>query len=209
MSRLRAFIAVEIPPEIRREIHDATSNLRRGSGSLIRWVAVENMHLTLKFLGDIPSANVEVLTQMIRAQADSFNCFDIHLTGIGSFPSPKRPRVIYIGIQAPDALEAFQRQLESATCRLGYNSDANGGRAFSPHLTLGRVRQNIAADDQQKIRRALEESKIDSLGAARVDSVHLYKSDLKPTGPVYTRLYSAPLKTNVFASDRRERSNLK
>ena len=191
MSRLRAFIAVEIPLDIRQDIEHATSNLRRGTGSLIRWVAVENMHLTLKFLGDIPTANMEVLTQMIRAEADSFNCFDIHLTGIGSFPNPKRPRVIYIGIQAPAELEAFQRQLESATRRLGYNSEE---RAFAPHLTIGRVRQNIPQDDQQKIRRALEASKIDSPGTAKVNSVHLYKSDLKPTGPVYTKLFSAHLK---------------
>ena len=191
MSRLRAFIAVEIPLDIRQDIEHATSNLRRGTGSLIRWVAVENMHLTLKFLGDIPSANMEVLTQMIRAQADSFHCFDIHLTGIGSFPGPKRPRVIYIGIQAPAELEAFQRQLESATRRLGYNSEE---RAFSPHLTIGRIRQNIPPDDLQKIRRALEASKIDSPGTAKVNSVHLYKSDLKPTGPVYTKLFSAHLR---------------
>jgi len=191
MSRLRAFIAVEIPLEIRQNVEHATSNLRRGTGSLIRWVAVENMHLTLKFLGDIPTANMEVLTQMIRAEADSFNNFDIHLTGIGSFPNPKRPRVIYIGIQAPAELEAFQRQLESATRRLGYNSEE---RAFAPHLTIGRVRQNIPPDDQQKIRVALEESKIDSPRTARINSVHLYKSDLKPTGPVYTKLFSAHLR---------------
>lgn len=191
MSRLRAFIAVDLPLEIRQNIQHATSNLRRDTGSLVRWVAVENMHLTLKFLGDIPSANVEALTQMIHAQADSFICFDIHLTGIGSFPGSKRPRVIYIGIQAPAALEAFQRQLESAARRLGYDPEE---RAFTPHLTIGRVRQHVRADEQQRLRRALEESTIDSLGTARVNSVHLYKSDLKPNGPIYTKLYSANLR---------------
>jgi len=191
MSRLRAFIAVELPLEIRQNIQHATSNLRRDTGSLIRWVEAENMHLTLKFLGDIPSANVEALTQMIHAQADSFNCFDIYLTGIGSFPSPKRPRVIYIGIHAPAALEAFQRQIESAAHRLGYTAEE---RAFAPHLTIGRVRQHVRADEQQRLRRALEESTIDSLGTARVNSVHLYKSDLKPNGPIYTNLYSANLR---------------
>ena len=191
MSRLRAFIAVELPLEIRQNIQHATSNLRRDTGSLIRWVEAENMHLTLKFLGDIPSANVEALTQMIHAQADSFNCFDIYLTGIGSFPSPKRPRVIYIGIHAPAALEAFQRQIESAAHRLGYTAEE---RAFAPHLTIGRVRQHVRADEQERLRRALEESTIDSLGTARVNSVHLYKSDLKPNGPIYTNLYSANLR---------------
>ena len=191
MSRLRAFIAVELPLEIRQNVQRATSSLRRDTGPLIRWVALENMHLTLKFLGDIPSENVELLTQLTDAQADSFNSFDIHLSGIGAFPGPKRPRVIYIGIQAPAELEEFQRQVESATRRLGYNAEE---RAFAPHLTIGRVRQHVSADDQQKIRQALEDSTIDSLGTARVNSVHLYKSDLKPNGPVYTKLYSAPLK---------------
>jgi RNA 2',3'-cyclic 3'-phosphodiesterase len=191
MSRLRAFIAVELPLEIRQNVQQATSSLRRDIGSLIRWVALENMHLTLKFLGDIPSENVEVLTQLIHAQADSFNSFDIHLSGIGSFPNPRRPRVIYVGIPAPAALEAFQRQMESAIHRLGYNPEE---RAFAPHLTIGRVRQHVSADDQQKIRRALEEATIDSLGTARVNSVHLYKSDLKPNGPAYTKLFSAHLR---------------
>src|SRR5215207_5537518 len=191
MSRLRAFIAVELPFGIRQNVQQATSSLRRDTGSVIRWMALENMHLTLKFLGDIPSSNVEVLTQMIQAQAESFNSFDIQLTGIGSFPNPKRPRVIYIGIHPPAELEAFQRQMESATRRLGYNQEE---RAFTPHLTIGRVRQHVSADDQQKIRRALEESTIDSLGKARVNSVHLYKSDLKPNGPVYTKLFSAHLR---------------
>lgn len=191
MSLLRAFIALEIPAKVQKDIYHATSNLRNEIGALIRWVPAENMHLTLKFLGDISSANVQFLTQMIRVEADSHPCFDIRLTGPGGFPGPKRPRVIYIGIQAPAELGSLQHAVESAARRLGYASEE---RSFSPHLTVGRVKQNLSAIDQQKIRHMLEATKIDSLGTARVDSVHLYKSDLKPTGSVYTKLYSAPLR---------------
>lgn len=191
MSLLRAFFAVEIPLEIRQAVCNATSDLQKRIGFLVRWVPLENMHLTLKFLGDISPSNLDMLTQMLHAETDLSNCFDIRLTGLGSFPNLKRPRVIYIGIQAPVALETLQRGIESASRRLGYGSEERG---FSPHLTIGRVKQNVTATEQQTIRRALEEVKIDSLGTARVDSVHLYKSDLKPTGSVYTRLYSAPLK---------------
>ena len=191
MIFLRAFIAVDLPPEIRRNIHRATADLQKETGLLVRWTPAENIHLTMKFLGDISPANVEYLTQMLRAEADSFDCFDIHLNGIDSFPSRKRPRVIYIGIQAPAALDALRRGIESAARRLGYESEERG---FSPHLTIGRVKQNVTALDQQKIRRALEGAKIDSLGASRVDSVHLYRSELKPTGSVYTRLFSASLR---------------
>lgn len=196
MSLLRAFIAVEIPLAIRQAVCHATSDLQKRTGSLVRWVPIDKMHLTLKFLGDISPSTIDMLTQMLQAETDHFQCFDFRLTGLGSFPSLKRPRVIYIGIQAPMALETLQRGIESSSRRLGYESEE---RNFSPHLTIGRVKQNVTATEQQTIRRALEETTIDSLGTARVDSVHLYKSDLKPSGSVYTRLYSAPLRP-VIAS---------
>ncbi len=191
MNLLRAFIAVEIPSDLRETVQKVTAPLQKGAGSAVRWVPVENMHLTLKFLGDVSPTNVEMLSQMLRAEADVFPCFDLHLHGLGAYPNLKRPRVIYIGVQAPAALEALQRGIESASRKLGYESEE---RRFSPHLTIGRVRQHITPAEQQTIRRALEETRIDLLGTARVDSVHLYKSDLNPTGSVYTRLYAAPLK---------------
>ncbi len=190
MSLLRAFIAVEIPSEVREAVCKAIVPLQTGIGPLVRWVPMQNMHLTLKFLGDISPANVEMLSQMLRAEAQLFHCFDLHLAGLGSFPNSKRPRVIYIAIQAPAALETLQRGIESAARRLGYGSEERG---YSAHLTIGRVKQHISATEQQTIRRALDETRIDLLSTARVDSVHLYKSDLQPSGSVYTRLYSAPL----------------
>jgi 2'-5' RNA ligase len=190
MGLLRAFIAVEIPHEIQQAIFSrATSVLKKTTDSLVRWVPPENMHLTLKFLGDVSPSNVDLLTRMLRAEADSAHCFEISVGGLGSFPNLRRPRVLYIGIQAPAGLEALQRGVESASRRLGYESEE---RPFSPHLTLGRVKQDASASDQQKIRQALENIHIDSLGTARVDSVHLFKSDLKPSGSVYTKLFSAP-----------------
>lgn len=194
MSMLRLFIAVEIPAELQQKVYKETAKLRSELGSLVRWVAVENMHLTLRFLGDVSPSNVEFLMQMLRNEAEAVPCFNIQLTGLGSFPNLRRPRVIYIGIQAPAALDTLQRAIESATRRLGYESEE---RPFSAHLTLGRVKQNATASDQQKIRRALESTRVDLLARARVDSVHLFKSDLKPSGSVYTRLYSAPLRKSV------------
>lgn len=193
MSLLRSFIAIEIPLEIQKNIYKETSNFRREIDGLVRWVSAENIHLSLKFLGDVSPSNVEFLIQMLRNEADNVDGFSIHLTGLGSFPSLKRPRVLYIGIHAPAGMEALHRGIESASRRLGYESEE---RPFAPHLTLGRVRQNITAVEQQKIRRWIEATQVDVLGTVRVDSVHLYKSELKPSGSVYTRLYSAPLRKN-------------
>lgn len=192
MSLLRTFIAVEIPLHVQKTIQAETEPLRKAIGtSLVRWVSAHNLHLTLKFLGDVSPASVEQLTQILRAEADTCPAFDMQISGLGSFPSLRRPRVLFIGIQAPAELDALYRGIEYACARLGYESE---GRDFAPHLTLGRVKQDASALDQQRIRRALEETKIDSLGTARVNSIHLYKSDLKPTGAVYTQICSALLK---------------
>jgi len=192
MSLLRTFIALDIPSHLQQLILKKTETLRNALGaSLVRWVAAEHLHLTLKFLGDVSPANVERLTQMLRSEAELVQAFEMRVYGIGAFPGSKRPRVLFIRIQAPAELEALYRGIESACARLGYVSES---RDFSPHLTIGRLRQDIPAAGQQKIRTELANTVIDSLGIARVDSVHLYKSDLKPNGSVYTKLFSAPLK---------------
>jgi len=191
MSLLRAFIALDIPANIQHAIREATGTLRRDIGSLVKWVPREGMHLTLKYLGDVSPASVDALTHMLRTQADLCSPFEILVGGLGSFPSLRRPRVILLGIQAPAGLVALYRGIESACVRLGYESETRG---FSPHLTIGRVRQYATPPEGQKVSQVLRTSTIDSLGTARVDSVQLYKSELKPDGAVYTKLFSAPFK---------------
>ncbi len=191
MSLLRAFIAVEIPPEIHQAIETQTAPIRAAlDDSLVRWVPAGNIHLTLKFLGDVSPNNLDLLEQMLGAEVRQHQAFEIEFEGLGAFPNPKRPRVIWIGIQAPAGLEALQHGIEAATATIGYPGEE---RPFSPHLTVGRVKQNIGSTGLQKIRAVLEGAQIGALGTARVSAVHLFKSDLKPTGAVYTRLFSAPL----------------
>lgn len=192
---LRAFIAVEIPAEIQQKISRETGHLRKEIDSLVRWVPPQNMHLTLKFLGDVSPSSIEFIKQILRNEAENVTCFDIHLAGLGAFPNTKRPRVLYVGIHAPAALDTLARGIEFSSRRLGYEPEK---RPFSAHLTLGRVRQTVNATEQQLIRRTVEGTQVDLLGTARVDSVHLYRSDLNPGGSVYTRLYSAPLKNNLL-----------
>jgi 2'-5' RNA ligase len=191
MSLLRAFIAVEIPPEIHQAIEKKTASIRAAlNKNLVRWVPTENIHLTLKFLGDVSPTNLEMLAQMLKAEVSKHQEFKLAFGGLGAFPNPRRPRVIWIGIQAPAGLEALQHGIEAATATLGYPTEK---RPFSPHLTVGRIKQKVSSAGIQKIRAALEETHIGSLGSTRVSAVHLFKSDLKPTGAVYTQLFSAPL----------------
>lgn len=192
---LRSFIAVEIPAELQRAIASHTAALQKALPKpLIRWVPPQNVHLTLKFLGDVSPANLERLAEALKVEAAVHEPFPISLGGLGAFPSARRARVIWIGLDAPADLGALQRGVEAAAARLGYGPEE---RPFSPHLTIGRVGQSASASDQQRIRAALEATTIGALGTARVDAVHIFKSDLQPSGAVYTRLYSLPMKSSA------------
>ena len=189
MSLLRAFIAVEIPSSLQHTIQESTASLRQSLGDeIVRWVPPQNIHLTLKFLGDISTSNLDLIKQMLISETAQQKCFEMQAEGIGSFPNSRRPRVIWVGLHAPAALESLQPTIESAAARLGYASDE---KSFSPHLTIGRVKQNLSSSEIQRIRAALEATRIGLLGTARVDAIHLFKSDLQRSGSVYTKLFSA------------------
>ena len=192
MSLLRAFIAVEIPLEIQRNIHRETAVFRKGIDSLVRWVPAENMHLTVKFLGDVSPSNVEFLIQMLRNEAENVHCFSIHLAGLGAYPSLKRPRVLYIGMQAPAGLDALQRGIEASSRRLGYESEE---RPFSPHLTLGRVKQDASNAERAALGGIIKTFPEAIFGTVYADAVQLIASDLQPTGPVYTTVARVTFKS--------------
>lgn len=188
---LRSFIAVEIPLEIQQAIARSTASLQKSLPKpLIRWVAPQNIHLTLQFLGDVSPANLERLADALKVEAAAHTAIEVLVVKTGAFPTPRRARVIWVGLEAPAALSALHRGVEAVTTRLGYPSEE---RRFSPHLTIGRVNQNAAAADLQKIYAVLQQTDIGILGRFQVKAIHLFKSDLSPSGPAYARLYSLPL----------------
>jgi len=159
--------------------------------NIIRWVLAHNIHLTLKFLGNVPAAHIDFFKQMLTQAGKTHPQFDIQIGGLGSFPNSKRTRVIWVGLHAPASLSSLQKSIEEGASRLGYEKEA---RPFSPHLTLGRIRQGTNEHDLQKINNALATIQLGKIGTVRVDSVHLYQSDLNSEGSVYTKLFSIPLR---------------
>jgi 2'-5' RNA ligase len=189
---LRIFIALEIPAGIQAAITNSTASLKNAlPRTLVRWVAPQNVHLTLKFLGDVSSTAVEHLAETVKIEASSHEMFSISVGGLGAFPTARRARVIWIGLKTPPALETLRSGLEAAMTKMGYPPEE---RPFSPHLTIGRVRQNVSAEDLQSIRTSLEATKVGEFGTLLVETVHIFKSDLKPSGSVYTDLFALALK---------------
>ena len=190
---LRSFIAVEIPAEIQNAIADAIASLKSALPKpLIRWVASQNVHLTLKFLGDVTPANLEQLAETLKVEIALHEIFSISISGLGAFPTERRARVIWIGLDAPPDLAALQRRVDAAAAQMGYPKEE---RPFSPHLTIGRVAQIVSASDLQHIRSALESTKVGILGTVPVQAIHIFKSDIQPGGSVYTHLYALPMKS--------------
>jgi len=191
MSVIRAFIAIELPPKVQDCLEQVATQLKDQIGEkIVRWVPVENIHLTLKFLGDVSVNNLDVLQEIINAEAASQKKMEISIGRLGAFPKIRRPRVIWIGIESPPELMALQRNIESRTTKVGYPPDE---REFSPHLTLGRVSRTASPSDVRKIGEVLSASSVGFLGVARVRAVHLYKSDLQPSGAIYSKMFTAPL----------------
>ncbi len=192
MSLLRAFIAIELSADIRQAISTQSAVMQARLKGCVRWVPASNIHLTLKFLGDVAPSNVEMLKQSLQAEASQHPVFDLSVSGLGAFPNARHARVIWVGIQAPATLNRIQHAIESACARLGYPAEE---RPFSPHLTIGRIREQVSTSESQAIRTVLETTRVGELGAMRVETVHLFKSDLQPSGAIYTSLHSAPLTT--------------
>jgi len=190
---LRSFIAVETPAEIQHAIAQSTASLRNlVPKPLIRWVAPQNIHLTLKFLGDVSPTNLEQLAETLKSEAASHEMFSMSIGGLGAFPNQRRAHVIWIGLEAPLALAALHHGVDAAAAQLGYPGE---DRPFSPHLTIGRVAQTASGSDLQIIRGALESTKVGILGTIRVQAIHIFKSTLQPGGSVYTRLYDLSMKS--------------
>lgn len=191
MAVLRAFIAIDLPSPIREKLEQETKSLKNHLLNLpIRWVPTENIHLTLIFLGDVSETNVDMIAEIINTHGRQQSRFEMSIGSLGVFPNTSHPRVLWVGVEAPEELKVFRGKIASEITRLGYKID---DREYSPHLTLGRVSRNASSEEVRTISKILEKEKLGFVGVVPVAEVHLYRSDIKTGGAIYTKLFSAPL----------------
>ena len=194
MSVVRSFIAIDLPDSLFGQLEQVSDNLQELlEGMPIRWIAVPNIHLTLKFLGDVSEKNIPMIKEILKTEAASHKHFEVSVGGFGVFPNFTRPRVIWVGVEAPDELENLQRRIDVETARLGYVPDR---RKFNPHLTLGRVSRNANPKEVRSISAVLRKHRVSFLGAVRISEVNLFRSDLGPSGAMYTKMFTAPIGKN-------------
>lgn len=184
---MRTFIAIEIPEETKRAMAEVQARLK-GSGAEANWTRPEGIHLTLKFLDEVPEERVSEITAALTQAAYGRGRFRLQVAGIGVFPNEKKPRVVWIGISGElDKLRKLQASVEEQMVLLGFQPE---DRRFTPHLTLGRIKHLLLRGSWM---RALEGVKDIELPGFEVAAISLMKSELQPTGAVYTEIGRAEL----------------
>lgn len=183
MSELhRTFIAVEVVPQLQQAIAQTEQQLEE-AGAKLRWTKPANLHFTLRFLGEIPLAQVAKAKIATREAAVGVQPFTIELATLGAFPSVQRPRVVWVGVgEGREAMQALTERLDE---RLGHYRFPIETRPFQLHLTLARVRDGR---EWGGLVRALGQFKDTVVGSQAVDKILVMRSELSPKGPTYIRV---------------------
>jgi RNA 2',3'-cyclic 3'-phosphodiesterase len=181
---MRAFIAIDIPETLRTALRRKQAVFRPAAPGA-SWARPEGMHLTLKFLGEIPEAKVKEVSEALKGLG-SFEPCSIGVEGFGFFPDARRPRVFWAGIKAPAQLGQFAEKIEEAMCKIGFPRE---NRPFRPHLTLARFR---TPQPQPAIEALLTEQATDTLGSFEASDFFLFESKLSPQGAEYRKVERFP-----------------
>jgi len=179
---MRLFVALEIPSTVRENLAALLNSLRAVSPQT-RWVRAENLHVTLKFIGEVADTKLAAIRGALAA-VRSEQPVTLDFRGFGFFPNEKHPRVFWVGIEASANLKSLAADIDRATEKLGVPLEK---RPFSPHLTLARFEPPRLPE---KLRAAIQESVARDFGSLRTSQFHLIESKLKPAGAEYTTVES-------------------
>ena len=177
MSQVRAFLALDLDDDLKPKINKIIRQFKE-IDTKIKYVELQNLHLTLKFFGDIDTNGLDVLENAIADVVSEFDLFKIKITGCGAFPNKNHIKVIWVGIDDDAVIKDLHDRLDKEFARLGFDKD----RKFSTHLTIGRMK---SAKNKNKVKEVIEEFENFEIGEMEVSEISLKKSTLTPAGPIY------------------------
>jgi len=184
---MRCFIAIELPEAVKSTLSGIEEELKKSKAD-VRWVKPDNIHLTLKFFGNIEEKKTEKIIEIMENICNQYAPFTIEIKGMGTFPNIKSPRVLWVGIEGNDTLKTLQKEIENKMESIGFERE---DRAFTAHLTLGRFRSSIEKEGLLKAVKLHEKDTF--VGSINVQSLSLIRSDLHPEGARYSKIIDIPL----------------
>jgi 2'-5' RNA ligase len=191
MEEVRCFIAIELPDEIRRGLRELQAQLKAAGQAPVKWVEPENIHLTLKFLGNVAADRIDGIALAMTEAVRGTSPFSLEVRELGVFPNPRRVQIVWVGVSGEtEKLSKLQQRIESGLAKLGF---APENRRFTPHLTLARLRDRATPQEREKLGQTIAETEFATAQDFTVDSVKLMKSQLTREGPIYSQLSSAAL----------------
>jgi 2'-5' RNA ligase len=185
-EQIRAFVAIELPEEAKRGLGRLRRGLERDEHRFVKWVDPGGIHLTLKFLGNIPSRQVTEIAESMKKAVRGISPFRLEISGLGTFPSLKQARVFWVGVGGElDRLSSLQQNIDSALGALGF---AKEERRFVPHLTLARIREGASAPERRSFGELVGSGVFEDKYPIEVKAIRLMRSQLTPAGAIYTCL---------------------
>jgi len=179
MSQLRAFISIDIPfAETLKKLHKEIIKTQAD----VKLVEPDNVHITLKFLGEIHDNLIEDINKIIESSVEQIKPFTITLFGTGAFPNKDYMKVLWIGIKNTEQIQTLAQNIDEQLTKLGFKKETRG---FSAHLTIGRVR---SARQKEKLQQIIQNNEHTEFIEIKVDSIKLKQSTLTPQGPIYTTI---------------------
>lgn len=180
MSQIRAFLAIDVDEDLKAKIYNVIKEFKKTDAN-IKYVDLQNLHLTLKFFGDIDVEGIKLLSDKISDVASNFDNFTIKIKGCGAFPNTNRIKVIWLGLDNDGLVKQLHDELDKEFVKLGFDGD----KKFSTHLTIGRMK---SAKGKSEVKSTIEELNDVEIGEMNVDKIILKKSTLTPQGPIYEDL---------------------
>ena len=191
METIRAFIAIELPAELRQQLARLQARLKTDSQPKIKWVNPDSIHLTLKFLGNIPTSDIDLIAQAMTDAAKRITPFHLETEALGTFPNLKRVQVVWVGLGGEvDKLKRLQQIIETNLTQLGFAAEQ---RQFKPHLTLARLGKEVPPGERQRLGELIAGTSFETGESVKVNSINLIRSQLTRGGAIYSRLSSAGL----------------
>lgn len=189
MDKIRSFVAIPIPAEIRRRLVEVENDLMPARAG-VKWVSEDNFHVTLKFLGYVEPERLEAVARGVEAAVRGIGPFEVELAGVGAFPKITRPSVVWVGVtRGAQEMISLADRVDGEMAKIGFERET---RPFSPHITLGRVKspkdRGGPPENLDRLRELIERHQAREVGSFGVEQVNIMRSELRITGPIYTAI---------------------